>query len=119
MNFEREYVVEKLVDLVKIPSPSGFTEKAIEYIGKELLRMGFEPQYTNKGACYVCIGGEGSPVTFAAHVDTLGAMVKSLKPNCRLEITPIGGYMMNSVEGENCEIHTKNGKVYTGTIQTV
>jgi len=119
MNFEREYVVEKLVDLVKIPSPSGFTEKAIEYIGKELLRMGFEPQYTNKGACYVCVGGEESPVTFAAHVDTLGAMVKSLKPNGRLEITPIGGYMMNSVEGENCEIHTKNGKVYTGTIQTV
>ncbi|AKI97788.1 M42 family metallopeptidase [Kosmotoga pacifica] len=119
MNYKEEYVVKKLVDLVRIPSPSGFTEKVIKYISDELSRLGYEPQFTNKGACYVCIGGKGDPVTLAAHVDTLGAMVKSLKGNGRLEITPIGGYMMNSIEGENCEIHTKAGKIYTGTIQTI
>jgi len=119
VDYKEKYVVKKLVDLVKIPSPSGFTHRAIEYVRKELETLGFEPKLTKKGACYVCLGGEGNPVAFTAHVDTLGAMVKSLKSNGRLEITPIGGYMMNSVEGENCVVHTKDGREYTGTIQTI
>ena len=58
-------------------------------------------------------------ITFAAHIDTLGAMISKIKPNSRLAITQIGEYIMNSVEGENLIIHTRDGKKYEGTLQTI
>ncbi|MCT9872618.1 hypothetical protein N7568_24925, partial [Paenarthrobacter aurescens] len=51
-----------------------------------------------------------------AHVDTLGAMVKEIKPSGRLKIDLIGGFRYNSIEGEYCEIETLSGEVFTGTI---
>lgn len=51
-----------------------------------------------------------------AHVDTLGAMVKEIKPNGRLRLDLIGGFTYNSIEGENCIIETSSGMTYTGTI---
>ena len=33
-----------------------------------------------------------------------------------LRITPIGGYAMQTVEGEYCQVHTRDGKVYEGTV---
>ena len=35
-----------------------------------------------------------------------------------LKFTPIGGYMMQTVEGEYCQIFTRSGKTYTGTCLT-
>ena len=55
-------------------------------------------------------------VLLTAHVDTLGAMVKEIKPSGRLKLTMVGGFRWNAVEGEYCNIHTADGKVYTGTI---
>ncbi len=119
MNYLEDYTIKILIDLVNIPSPSGFTEKAISFVESELISLGFTPSITRKGALVVELGGEGNPLVLAAHVDTLGAMVKSLKSNGRLEITTIGGFTMNSIESENCTIHTKNGQSYTGTIQSI
>jgi putative aminopeptidase FrvX len=65
----------------------------------------------------VDIGGDGDAVVLAAHVDTLGAMVRALKSNGRLRFTKIGGYPGNNVEAETCIIHTREGKAYTGTFQ--
>ena len=46
---------------------------------KQLEAMGYVPQLSNKGNVSVEIGGEGAPLVLAAHVDTLGAMVRSIK----------------------------------------
>ena len=43
--------------------------------------MGYTPERSRKGNILVAIGGEGSPLILAAHVDTLGAMVRSIKSN--------------------------------------
>lgn len=48
--------------------------------------------------------------TFAAHVDTLGLMVKEIKPNGRLKTFLVGGYAYNSVENEYVTISTMSGK---------
>ena len=80
MNYSEQFLVKKLVDLAKIPSPSGFTDTIITYLDSELRGMGFIPHRTRKGALVVEIGGQERPIVLAAHVDTLGAMVKSLKP---------------------------------------
>ncbi len=53
-----------------------------------------------------------------AHGDTLGAMVRSISSQGTLRFVSVGGYMMESIEGTYCKIHTRTGKTYTGTILT-
>ncbi len=112
-----EYTISKIDDLCKIPSPSGFTKWATDYLIKECKQMGFTPTSSLKNSVLVDIGGEGKPLVLAAHVDTLGAMVRAIKSNGRLRLTKIGGYPENNIEGENCTIHTRLGKDYSAAIQ--
>lgn len=107
--------VDHLMKLVNIPSPTGFTHIAAEYLLDVLRGYGFTPYKTHKGNVVCEIGGEGHPLVVAAHVDTLGAMVRSIKPNGRLRFTAIGGYPANNVENETCVVHTRDGRTYTGT----
>ena len=73
-----EFIGEQLKKLTAIPSPSGYTEKAAEYLMETLKEMGYEPELSNKGNVLVNIGGKGNPLILASHVDTLGAMVRSM-----------------------------------------
>lgn len=113
-----DYIVNHLTQLCKIPSPSGNTQKAVDYLKQELDQLGIAHSYTNKGALIATIPGEETKIHrhIAAHVDTLGAMVKEIKPNGRLKLTKIGGYNWNSVEGALCTIETSAGATYSGTI---
>lgn len=74
-----EYIKQQLKNLLSIPSPSGFTRKAADYIMDELKTLGYEPYMTTKGCVGVCLGGEGNPILLGAHVDTLGGMVAEIK----------------------------------------
>lgn len=107
--------VDHLLHLVNIPSPTGFTHMAAQYLMETLTDYGFEPYMTHKGNVVCGIGGQGHPLVVAAHVDTLGAMVRSIKANGRLRFTQIGGYPSNNVENETCVVHTRDGRTYTGT----
>ena len=69
------YILDELKKIMAIDSPSGFTRKAADYIMQQLREFGFEPELTRKGCVLCCLGGEGSPVVFSAHIDTLGGMV--------------------------------------------
>ncbi len=113
-----DYALEQIQALLKIPSPTGFTAKAADYLMKELTRLGFAPQLTVKGAVICHLAGEGRPILLSAHVDTLGAMVRSIKGNGRLRYTHIGGYQDATVETENCLVHTRDGRAYSGTVQS-
>ena len=113
------YAVDQIVNLCKTPSPSGYTKKAQVYLTDELTQLGYDPQLTNKGSVLVNLGGEGPGLILAAHVDTLGLMVRSIKPNGRLRFTQIGGFPVNYVETENCTVMTRDGRSYSGTVQLV
>lgn len=108
-----------LVDLLKTPSPTGFAEEAIA-LTERIFRSipGVKTCRTRKGALLATVEGEREDAhrALAAHVDTLGAMVKSIKPNGRLALTRIGGYAWNTVEGEGCTIFTRDGKRVRGSI---
>ena len=113
-----EYVVDRLKELMAIPSPTGFTRAAAEYVKSELEALGFKPELTNKGGVLVSLGGEGDPLVLSAHLDTLGAMVAEIKGNGRLRLLPVGGLMPQNAEVENCVIHTRmSDKKYSGTFQ--
>lgn len=120
MNFNMDYVTDKLVSLLNIPSPTGNTEKAIEFVEKEFKSLGISTYRTNKGALIATIKGENEDkeVTLSGHVDTLGGMVKEIKSNGRIKFTKIGGYVMDTVEGVYVSIENSDEKLYTGTVMT-
>lgn len=111
-----DFIAEQLKALTAIPSPSGYTKNATDYLMKLLQDMGYEPELSRKGNVFVTLGGEGEPLVLAAHVDTLGAMIRSIKDNGRLRPTTLGGHVWSTADGENCTIHTRDGKVYTGVV---
>ena len=111
-----DFIAEQLKTLTAIPSPSGYTKNATDYLMKLLQDMGYEPKLSRKGNVFVTLGGDGEPLVLAAHVDTLGAMVRSIKDNGRLRPTTLGGHVWSTADGENCTIHTRDGKVYTGVV---
>ena len=121
-----EYLTKFLVDLLNIPSPTGYTEEAIAFVERELSAY---PQLkltrTRKGALVVVWEGTSSdsPRALTAHVDTLGAMVKEIKTTRdtnkskgRLSITRIGGLMLPAVETEGCWVHTNRGEKIRGSL---
>lgn len=110
------YIGEQLKALTAIASPTGFTKNVVSYVLEQLKVMGYEPQLSNKGNVSVTLGGEGSPLVLAAHVDTLGAMVRSIKDNGRLRPTTLGGHQWSTADGENCMVFTRDGRMYTGVV---
>ena len=111
------YILDELKKIMAIDSPSGFTRKAADYIMQQLREFGFEPELTRKGCVLCCLGGEGSPVVFSAHIDTLGGMVSEVKSNGRLKLTRIGGMNANNAECENARVYTRDDKVFEGCFQ--
>lgn len=55
--------------------------------------MGYAPVQTAKGGIFIDLGGknEEDAILLTAHMDTLGAMVHTVKRNGRLKLTPLGG----------------------------
>lgn len=106
------YLTKFLVDLLNIPSPTGFAEEAVAFVEKEFSQ--FKPlglSRTRKGALIAKwnVESDAPPVALTAHVDTLGAMVKEIKANGRLQLSRIGGLILNGVETEGCWVHTAKG----------
>jgi putative aminopeptidase FrvX len=76
-----------------------------------------EAEITPKGALKATLKGKKTESKIiAAHIDTLGAMVKEINSNGTLRLTQIGGFSWNSVDGEYCTISALNGMTYRGTI---
>lgn len=113
-----DYTVNVLEKLLKIPSPTGDTNKIIEILKHTFEDMGLKSKITIKRGLIVEVEGEikDKVRVISAHADTLGAMVKNIKSNGRLLLTQLGGYSWHTVDGENCIISTLEGKKYTGTI---
>ena len=102
-----DYIVEQTQKLLAIPSPTGYNHQVQQYLREELGRLGYpETVGPRRGGVACCIGGEGNPITLTAHADTLGAMVRAIKENGALMITPIGGLNPHNVETSNVEIVT-------------
>lgn len=110
--------LELIKQLVGIPSPSGNTDLVITFVETFLNQLNVETRRSYKGALVATLPGTDATHhrLLTAHVDTLGAIVKEIKPNGRLKLDLIGGFKYNSIEGEYCQIETATGKIYTGTI---
>lgn len=127
VDVDGDYLVATTAALCGIPSPTGYTDGAVRFVVERFKALGLDARRTVKGAVVVSLSGgrEGSKGdrTLSAHVDTLGAMVKDIKPNGRLKLTRIGGYDWATIEGEYCMVHTAaavgSREAVTGTVLTV
>lgn len=110
--------INLLKELVEIPSPSGYTMDVMAKIRTLFEQWNVEYKTTHKGAVIATIQGENNQQhrLLTAHVDTLGAMVKEIKPSGRLKLSLVGGFKFNAIEGENCLVHKADGSTVSGTI---
>ena len=115
---DRDYLVRFLFDLLNTPSPTGYTDWAISTVEQEMLSLGIESTRTKKGALIATLDGlrDDAPRAFSAHVDTLGAMVQTIKSNGRLKLTALNGVMWPTVESEGVWVETRQGRQIRGSI---
>jgi len=111
-------MVDFLTALLNIPSPTGYHEAAIEACENSFSNLPLALHRSRKGVLIgTWEGHEGSaPRGLTAHIDTLGAMVDTIKKDGRLKLTQLGGWAWGSVEGEGVTIMTQSGQTYRGTI---
>lgn len=114
-----DYVLEQTKKILSIDSPTGYTKEAADYVINAYEALGYHPVKTVKGGVLVEIGGsdEKDAILLEAHMDTLGAMVREIKSNGRLKLSPLGGMNPNNAEAENCRIITRFHGKYEGTFQ--
>jgi peptidase M42 family hydrolase len=106
-----DYLQETLLQLLAIPSPVGLTDAAARYTAGRLEALDIPYEMTRRGAIRATLRGRESQPARAvvAHLDTLGAMVRSLKDNGRLAIQPIGHWSARFAEGARLTIFTDTG----------
>lgn len=110
-------IVSRLLELLAIPSPSGFTDTIVHHVCGELDRLGIKHELTRRGAIRATLPGRaGTPSRgIIAHLDTLGALVRRLKDNGRLELAMIGHWSARFAEGARVTLFTDSGR-HRGTI---
>ncbi|EAU43101.1 hypothetical glucanase protein [Fulvimarina pelagi HTCC2506] len=114
---DTHYLTEQLKALLEIPSPTGYTDTVVRHVAKELERLGLKIELTRRGAITALRQGSrrASARAIVSHVDTLGAQVKYLKSNGRLELVPVGHWSARFAEGARAQIFSDSG-IYRGTI---
>jgi len=115
---DQQFLTEFLVDLLNTPSPTGLAEPAIAFTEQTLKAFpGLTLSRTRKGALVARWEGKKSdaPRALTAHVDTLGGMVKEIKPNGRLKLTRLGALLLNGVETEGCWVLLNHGGKVRGS----
>lgn len=118
MEIKKEYknILDFAKKILEIPSPSGFTHKAISFLKDESEKRKLNYEVLNSGSFVITIKGQTDyTIGFCAHVDTLGGIINCIKSNGTLGFDVLGGPVLPTYDGEYCEIHTRTGKVYTGT----
>ena len=111
MSIDHEYMQRILLALLNIPSPSGYSDQIVHFVGQEIERLQLDFNVTRRGAIRATLPGDQNRLDRAvtAHLDTLGAMVNRLKANGRLGIAPVGTWSSRFAEGARVTIFTPDG----------
>ncbi len=117
LQIDTDYLAKRLKRLLEVPSPTGYTDNVVHDACSELKRLGIKFEITRRGAIRARIPGrkQNPARAIISHLDTLGAQVKALKDNGRLELVPIGHWSARFAEGARVTIFSEAG-TYRGTI---
>src|SRR5690606_36101322 len=117
LKIDVDYLAGQLKALLAIDSPTGYTDTIVRYVTEELERLGLEPVLTRRGAIRAIWRGarRRGARAIVTHVDTLGAQVKRVKQNGRLELVPIGHWSARFAEGARVTLYSEPGS-FRGTV---
>lgn len=95
-----------------VDSPTGFSRAVNRKLEEILKGMGYRAQVTNKRLVKVSVAGRSHEkrIAVSAHVDTLGAMVKSVSADGKIRFTRLGGPILPTFDGEYCRVYADGGK---------
>src|SRR5690606_19521897 len=111
LRIDTTYLQDTLKHLLSVPSPTGYTDVVVRETCEELSRLGVPFALTRRGAIRAFVPGKDHRGArgIIAHLDTLGAQVKRIKENGRLELVPIGTWSSRFAEGTRCTIFSEAG----------
>lgn len=117
VSINKDFILDVAKEILSFHSPSGFCFEIMEKVERIVNNLGYDLELTNKGCGVITIPGESDEkvIGLAAHVDTLGAMVRSITPKGTLKFDLVGGPIVPTLDSEYCVIRTREGKEYTGT----
>lgn len=122
LSIDVEFLKTTLLELLAIPSPAGLTDEIVHYTGAKLDAIGLPYELTRRGTIRAVLRRNmperrhSSPAcAIVVHLDTLGAMVREIKPNGRLSIMPIGTWSSRWAEGGRVTLFTETGR-YRGSV---
>ena len=119
---DADYLKTMLLALLAIPSPAGLTDEIVHFTGGQLDALDIPYELTRRGTIRAKLPRNmverrrSSPAcAIVAHLDTLGAMVREIKPNGRLALMPIGTWSSRWAEGGRVTIFTEASR-YRGSV---
>lgn len=121
LQIDLDAAVSFLVRLIETPSPTGYHAEVMDITREAFAALnmpGLSITTTTKGALLLKLTGasDATPIGLTAHVDTLGLMVKEIKPDGRLKCVRLGGLLWQAVESEGVTVRTHDDRRYRGSI---
>src|SRR5512133_3518638 len=114
---DAEYLKTTLLELLAIPSPTGLTDEIVHYTGPRLDALGVSYELTRRGTIRAILRRTmperrryNPACAIVAHLDTLGAMVREIKPSGRLGLMPVGTWSSRWAEGGRVTLFTDSGR---------
>ncbi|ACD23750.1 M42 family metallopeptidase [Clostridium botulinum] len=117
MNINKDYILKTAKEILEFNSPTGFCFDIMKKIEEIAKGFGYKFETTRKGCGIITVKGQSDEevIGLSAHVDTLGAMVRSITSDGKLKFTLLGGPIVPTLDGEYCIIRNREGKLYSGT----
>ncbi|RJF95285.1 osmoprotectant NAGGN system M42 family peptidase [Noviherbaspirillum saxi] len=114
---DADFLKTTLLELLHIPSPTGLTDEIVHYTGAKLDAIGVPYELTRRGTIRAVLRRNmperrlSSPAcAIVAHLDTLGAMVREIKPNGRMALMPVGTWSSRWAEGGRITLFSESGR---------
>lgn len=115
---DRSFLIETMKEIINVPSTVSYYDEIHPYLEQKAKMLGYEVTYDRKRTAYITIDGtdNSKTVCMGAHVDTIGLMVRHINQDGTLAVRELGGVNYQSIEGESVQVHTRDGRSYTGMV---
>jgi peptidase M42 family hydrolase len=109
-----DYLQKVLLEMLAIPSPTGFTDTIVRYVAERLNDLDIPFELTRRGTIRATLKGRQSDCercdrAVSAHLDTIGAIVREVQDNGRLGLAPVGCWSSRFAEGSRVSVFTDQG----------
>ena len=114
--FDESYCLEVFERLLGADSTTGQYEEVQQLVCSIFDELGLPYRTIRKGGVIAELGGEGEPLVVTAHLDDIGLMVRHINADGTLNVCAVGGLYPFYCVTENVRIHTRDGRIFTGTV---